>query len=188
MPYEVQIRTLSQHLLGIRTCFALSQPSEGQKFAPEAALVRPEREDPRHDRGEDPFRPKLLGQTRAVALVLERGLLDAPENPATETRRHQPRPIDLEDLARTAHPAEPRGVARTRRGDRSRHVGDPSQPFDPLVRSVQVRPQIKDQFPWRPHLDNEAMVTHACSLVIRVLQRARLGVAGSCGRIRYTPP
>jgi hypothetical protein len=33
---------------------------------------------------------------RTVALVLERGLLDAAEKPATEARRHQSRPIDLE--------------------------------------------------------------------------------------------
>ncbi len=79
---------------------------------------------------------------------------------------------DLEDLARAAHPAEPCGVARPRGGDRSGHVGDSSQPFDPLMRSVQVRPQIKDLFPWRPHLDNEAMVTHACSIKRPVLQRA----------------
>jgi hypothetical protein len=41
------------------------------------------------------------------------------------------------------------------------------------VRSVQVRPQIKDPFPWRPHSDNEAMVTHARSVVRELLlQRA----------------
>lgn len=147
-----------------RACFALRQPSEGLEFAAEAALVRPAREDPCHDRGDDPVRPKLLGQARAVGLVLEGGLLDALEKPAAETSSHQRWPVDLEDLARATHPAEPRGVARPRRGDRSCHVGDPSQPFDPLVRSIQVRPQIEDLFPWRPHLDNEAMVTHACSL------------------------
>src|SRR5215203_1431379 len=151
--------------LGTRTCFALSQPNEGVKFAPEAAPVRPERPDPPHHHGDDPVRPKLLGQTRTIALVLEHGLLDAAEKPATEARPHQRRPLDLEDLGRAAQPAEPHGVARPRRGNRSCHVGDPSQPLDPLMRSVQVSPQIKDLFPRRPHLDNEAMVTHACSVL-----------------------
>ena len=64
-----------------------------------------------HDRGDNLGRPKLLGQTRTVILVIERGLLDAAENPATEAGLHQARPVDLEDLARAAHPAEPRGVA-----------------------------------------------------------------------------
>src|SRR5215207_11310622 len=79
---------------GTRTCFALRYPNEGFEFAPEAALVRPEREDPCHDRGDDPLRPKLLGQARAVVrvLVLEGGLRDAAEKPATEAGLHQPRP------------------------------------------------------------------------------------------------
>jgi hypothetical protein len=92
-------------------------------------------------------------------------MLDAAEKPAIEAGPQQPRPLDLEDLGGALQPAEPHGVARPRRGDRSRHVGDPSQPFDPLMRSVKVRPQIKYLLLWRPHLDNEAMVTHACSVV-----------------------
>src|SRR5215212_5373207 len=181
--------------LGTRTCFALSQPNEGVKFAPEAAPVRPERPDPPHHHGDDPVRPKLLGQTRTIALVLEHGLLDAAEKPATEARPHQPRPLDLEDLGRAAQPAEPHGVARPRRGNRSCHVGDPSQPLDPLMRSVQVSPQIKDLFPRRPHLDNEAMVTHGlqcietCSLCGRPLEGRLYGTwiwrlyPGRCGRL-----
>jgi hypothetical protein len=42
------------------------------------------------------------------------------------------------------------------------------------MRSVQVHIQIKDLFPWRPHVDNEAMVTHACSVVRPLPQRAAM--------------
>ena len=112
-----------------------------------------------------PRSSKTPGSNADLALVLERGLLDAAEKPAAEARPHQVRPVDLEDLAWAAHPAEPRGVALPAVVTGPVTSVDPSQPFDPLMRSVQVRPQIKDLFPWRPHLDNEAMVTHACSLV-----------------------
>src|SRR5215203_2374933 len=89
-----------------------------------------------HDRGDDPARPKFLGRSRTVPLVLERGLLDAAQKPATEARPPQFQPVDLHDLAWAAHPAEPRGVVGPRRVDRPCHVGDPSQPFNPLMRSV----------------------------------------------------
>src|SRR4029450_12738627 len=84
-------------LLGTRTCLALLARAKILSSPWNLPSYGPEREDPRHDRGDDLVRPKLVGQTRTVALVLERGLFDAAEKPAAETRPHQTRPVDLED-------------------------------------------------------------------------------------------
>src|SRR5215216_618160 len=132
----LRIRALSQHPRGFNVLRAPLPERRTWEFAPEAALVRSEREYPCHDRGDDPARPKFLGRSRTVPLVLERGLLDAAQKPATEARPPQFQPVDLHDLAWAAHPAEPRGVVGPRRVDRPCHVGDPSQPFNPLMRSV----------------------------------------------------